>query len=64
MSKRTTKTVNISLPSPMLDEHDRVRRIPVADPEGGEAEAAQKGAEAIERGEFVTLDELLHETRR
>jgi len=87
MSKRTTKTVTISLPPPMVEELDRVRqrehrtrselmrealrqymaasermrRIAVADPERGEEKAAQKGREAIERGEFVTLDDLLHE---
>jgi predicted transcriptional regulator len=87
MSKRTTRTVTISLPPPMVEELDRVRqrehrtrselmrealrhyvaasermrRIPVVDPEQGEDEAAQKGREAIGGGEFVTLDELLHE---
>ena len=87
MSKRTTRTVTISLPPPMVEELDRVRqrehrtrselmrealrqyvaasermrRIPIADPEQGEAEAAQRGREAMERGEFVTLDDLLHE---
>jgi predicted transcriptional regulator len=87
MSKRTTRTVTISLPPPMVEELDRVRqrehrtrselmrealrhymassermrRIQLADPERGEDAAARKGRAAIARGEFVTLDELLHE---
>jgi metal-responsive CopG/Arc/MetJ family transcriptional regulator len=87
MTKRTTKTLTISLPPPMVEELDRVRqrehrtrselvrealrqyvaasermqRIPVADPEPGELEAAQRGREAIKRGEFVTVDDLLHD---
>jgi metal-responsive CopG/Arc/MetJ family transcriptional regulator len=37
------------------------RRIPVVDPEPGEIEAIARGEEAIARGEYVTLGELLHE---
>ena len=40
---------------------DRVRRIPIVDPEPDELEAAQRGREAIAHGEYVTLDDLLHE---
>lgn len=40
---------------------ERMRRIPLAAPEPGEKGAARRGREAIERGEFVTLDDLLHE---
>ena len=84
MSKRTTRTVTISLPPPMVEELDRVRqrehrtrselvrealrqyvaasermrRIPVADPERGDEKAAQQGREAIARGEFVTLGRI------
>ena len=87
MSKRTTRTLTISLPPPMVEELDRVRRrehrtrselvrealrqyvaasermrrIPVADAEQGEEKAARQGRQAIARGEFITLDDLLHE---
>jgi hypothetical protein len=63
MSKRTTKAITISLLPPMVEELNRMRRVPVADPQRGEAEAAQQGREAIERGEFVTLDEVLPRAR-
>ena len=45
---------------------ERMLRIPVVDPEPGELEAAEQGRAAISRGEYVTLDDLLHEmgTRR
>jgi predicted transcriptional regulator len=87
MAKRTTKTVTISLPPPMVEELDRarqrehrtrselvrealrqyaaagerLRRIPVVDPEPSELEAIERGRAAIERGDYVTLDDLLHE---
>jgi hypothetical protein len=37
------------------------RRIPVADPEPGELEAIARGEEAISRGEYVALADLLDE---
>lgn len=87
MAKRTSKTLSISLPPPMVEDLDRVRqrehrtrselmrealrqyvatsdrmrRIPVVEPEPDELEATQRGREAIARGEYVTLDDLLHE---
>ena len=39
----------------------RIRHIPVVDPEPDEIEAIERGREAIRRGEYVTLDDLLHE---
>src|SRR5207245_6027132 len=38
-----------------------IRRIPVVDPEPGELEAIVQGEAAIARGEYVTLEELLHD---
>ena len=38
-----------------------IRRIPVVDPEPGELEDIARGEAAIARGEYVTLEELLHD---
>jgi predicted transcriptional regulator len=38
-----------------------IRRIPVVDPEPGELAAIARGEAAIARGEYVTLEELLHD---
>ena len=40
---------------------ERMRAIPVADPEPGEAEAMARGKAVIDRGAFVTLDDLPHD---
>ena len=40
---------------------ERIQRIPEVDPEPDETEAIERGRKAIERGEYVTLDDLLHE---
>ena len=37
------------------------RRIPLVDPDPGELEAIAQGEAAIARGEYVTLEELLHD---
>jgi predicted transcriptional regulator len=37
------------------------RQIPVVDPEPDEIEALARGRQAIARGEFVTIDELLND---
>ena len=38
-----------------------IRRIPIVDPEPGELEAIARGEAAIAHGEYVTLEELLHD---
>ena len=43
---------------------ERHRRIPVAEPEANEKRAVERGRRAIESGEYVTLDELLHDLDR
>lgn len=40
---------------------DRVRRIPMVDPEPDEIEAIERGRVEFERGEFVRLEDLQHE---
>lgn len=40
---------------------ERLQRIPEVDPEPDEIEAIKRGREAIKRGEYVTLDDLLHD---
>lgn len=40
---------------------DDRRRLPLTDPEPEEKAMAQRGRAAIERGEFIALDDLLHE---
>jgi len=36
-----------------------MRRIPVVDPESGEPRATQRGRNAIERDDYIALDDLL-----
>lgn len=40
---------------------ERIQRLPEVDAEPDEIEAIERGREAIKRGEYVTLDDLLHD---
>lgn len=49
---RTTNTLTISLPPAMVKQMERVQK---------EEHRTRKGRAAIKRGEFVTLQQLLHD---